>query len=71
MINEQEPKYYIATFRPAWRTSDLVYPIQFGVLARTRKEARKKARIKVEEEVKAGKLEAWRTGSLRLKELAD
>ncbi|MBK8754728.1 MAG: hypothetical protein IPL99_25200 [Candidatus Competibacteraceae bacterium] len=40
MSNGQEPKYYMATFRPAFRTSDLVYPIQFGILAVTRKEAR-------------------------------
>lgn len=71
MSKEQELKHYMATFKPAWRTSELVYPIQFRVLAITRQEARKKARMKVEEEVKAGKLEAWRTGSLRLKELAD
>lgn len=71
MSKEQEPKYYIATFKPSFHTLDPVYPIQFGVMARTRKEAREKARMEVEEEVKAGKLEAWRTGSLRLKELAD
>lgn len=70
MSKEQEPKYYI-DLEPSFHTLDPVYPIQFGVMARTRKEAREKARMEVEEEVKAGKLEAWRTGSLRLKELAD
>ncbi|MBK8536312.1 MAG: hypothetical protein IPL59_15000, partial [Candidatus Competibacteraceae bacterium] len=72
MSNGQEPKYYMATFRPAFRTSDLVYPIQFGILAVTRKGSKRESK---DENRGGGKSREawghWRTGSLRLKELAD
>ncbi|MBK8751754.1 MAG: hypothetical protein IPL99_08915 [Candidatus Competibacteraceae bacterium] len=64
-------KSYMATFRPAFNTSGIVFPIQFIVTTETRQDAQKKARMRVNEQIQAGKLESWRVGSLRLKELAD
>ncbi len=57
-------KCYMATFQPVYRTAELVFPIQVRVYAVTRKEARQKARSKVE-----GIKEQWRIARMRLKEI--
>ena len=64
-------KSYMATFRPSFGTSDVAYPIQFVLTTETRRDAQKKARERVNNWIQEGKLESWRVGSLRLKELTD
>ncbi len=57
-------KCYMATFQPAYRTTELVFPTQVRVYAATRKEAQQKARLKV-----GGIKEQWRVARMRLKEI--